>query len=280
MRSNTTSAMAKTAILSSIMFTSPRSAQSGQVGIIIILIMVVLLTFGISLASRSTREIALSQQEEESNRVFNAAEAGVEQALSTSLNFTGDVYQPAPSVVPGSNASVDYSIRKQYTLNSRILEGTTVVVQLNDGAGNSAGTVNIDWSKDSNCGAPGRKPASLSVSVYGITGGVSTARHFTYAACNRNDSIPVAGGGQNGYFKRASVPTQGTDILMRIKPVYNDTELNVSATGNLPVQLYDIRSEATNQNGNETRAIQVKRTRAAAPSILDFAVLSGADLNK
>src|SRR6185369_1704811 len=97
---------------------TPRTTQSGQIGIIIILIMVVLLTVGLSLASRSTREVRLSQQEVESNRVFNVAEAGIEQALSSDFSFQGEEYHPSPTSVPGTNATVDYNIRKNHILET------------------------------------------------------------------------------------------------------------------------------------------------------------------
>jgi hypothetical protein len=53
----------------------------GQAILIIILVMAVVLTIGLSIASRSTTDIKISQQTEESARAFSAAEAGVESAL-------------------------------------------------------------------------------------------------------------------------------------------------------------------------------------------------------
>ena len=258
-----------------------RQSQSGQVGIIIILIMVVLLTFGLSIASRSTREVALSQQEEESNRVFNAAEAGVERALATDLNFQGEEFSSEGTIIPGTDSNLDYNIRKNRILETRLIEGTTAMVQMQDDINPLPGEIYIDWARDTDCNAV-KKPATLIVSVYNaaVDPNAPSVRHLSFAACNRNDSIGVAGNGSNGYFKRATVDTQEGDQFMRIKTVYNDTYLRVSGSSTLPTQAYDIRSEATSTLGQEARSVEVKRTLSVAPSVMDFALFSGTSIVK
>lgn len=255
--------------------------QSGQVGIIIILIMVVLLTFGLSIASRSTREVALSQQEEESNRVFNAAEAGVERALATDLNFQGESFDSGATNIPGTDSDLNYLITKNRVLETRLIEGATAMVQMQDNTNALPSRVYIDWSRATDCNSATDKPASLIVSVYNVSASTSaTVRHLAYAGCNRNDDIPLGASGQNGYYRRADIATQPGDQFMRIKTVYNNTYLRVSGSTQLPTQAYDIRSEATSQLGNEARTVEVKRTLSVAPSVMDFALFSGTTLTK
>lgn len=243
--------------------------------------MVVLLTFGLSIASRSTREVALSQQEEESNRVFNAAEAGVERALATDLDFQGEEFSSEGTIIPGTDSNLDYNIRKSRILETRLIEGTTAMVQMQDAVNPLPGQIYIDWSKETDCGAT-EKPASLIVSIYNTAAGTESAsvRHLTFAGCNRNDDIPVAASGQNGYYRRATIPTLTNDQFMRIKAVYNDTHVRVSGSSTLPTQAYDIRSEATSTLGQEARTVEVKRTLSVAPSVMDFALFSGTSLVK
>ena len=62
-----------------------RSREAGQAGLIVMLVMVVLLTLGVSIATRSTQDVTQSRQEEETSRVFDAAEAGIEEALAGAL---------------------------------------------------------------------------------------------------------------------------------------------------------------------------------------------------
>lgn len=56
--------------------------NSGQVLLIILLIMAVVLTVGLSVVSRSITDIRISQEQEESARVFFVAEAGIESLLA------------------------------------------------------------------------------------------------------------------------------------------------------------------------------------------------------
>lgn len=55
--------------------------NSGQALLIILLVMAVALTIGLSVIARSITDIAISQKEEEAARAFSTAEAGIEQAL-------------------------------------------------------------------------------------------------------------------------------------------------------------------------------------------------------
>ena len=52
-------------------------SQSGQIAVIVFLIMAILLVVGLSLATRTSQEIELAGQQEDTTRVFNAAETGV-----------------------------------------------------------------------------------------------------------------------------------------------------------------------------------------------------------
>src|SRR3989344_5332777 len=55
--------------------------NSGQVLLLVLLSMVTVLTISLSIAARSTVEVATTSYEEDASRAFSAAEAGVEQAL-------------------------------------------------------------------------------------------------------------------------------------------------------------------------------------------------------
>ena len=230
---------------------------------------------------RNGIQSALSQQEEESNRVFNAAEAGVERALATDLSFTGESFNSGNTTIAGTDSNLNYNITKNRVLESRLIEGTTAMVQLQDSATTLPGSIYVDWSIATDCNSATDKPSTIIVSVYSVTTSVSAdVRHYSFAGCNRNDSIPMGATGQNGYFRRATITTQAGDQFMRVKTVYNNTYLRVGGSTALPTQAYDIRSAATSQLGTEARTVQVKRTLSAAPSVMDFALFSGTTLVK
>lgn len=82
--------------------------QDGQVIIILVLIMLVVLAVGLSIAQRSTTNVAISTVTENTSRAFAAAEAGVERALlnnSVSNNCIGFFISP-PEFGNGSEARV------------------------------------------------------------------------------------------------------------------------------------------------------------------------------
>lgn len=58
-----------------------RRYQSGQILLVVVLIMVVALTVGLALAARMVTELRLSKQNEESQRAFQAAESGIQQTI-------------------------------------------------------------------------------------------------------------------------------------------------------------------------------------------------------
>ena len=244
--------------------------QSGQAGLIILLLTVVVLTVGISVASRSTTDVKLSRQEEESNRAYNAAEAGVEQALSQNLNFPGEIYSGTTSV--DSNINVNYSIQKINILETRLFQGLSAQADVT-GVGAGQG-ITIQWAKEPNCAA---NPSALLFTIFRRSGGNITARNGAITPCNRGDGYTLVGAvGTNGYLRQATIPLGSGDIFVRIKPVYNDTHIRVSGSGwNLPTQYYKVRSVADNQQGDESRAVEVNRTKPVAPSLFDYVVFSG-----
>lgn len=70
---------------------SPAGGQGGQVLLIVVLTMVVSLTIALSVASRSIVGLRTTTEEENSQRAFSAAEAGVEQVLKTGVNIGSEL---------------------------------------------------------------------------------------------------------------------------------------------------------------------------------------------
>ena len=266
-----------------------RKNQSGQVGIIIILIMIVLLTIGLSLASQTTKEVVLSNQEDESTRVFNAAEAGVEQALNTNLTSQSQSLITGTANVVGSNSTVNYSIQKVTGLETRVPQGGTAMIKLADpGTAPAVTGIALNWSKEQPCS---QTPATLLIEIFSYdptTNPKTTVRYQVLAPCDYGDgnapnTIINPTGTNNGYYTSYNLSVGAKDTLVRIKPFYNDTNISVIGVGGtLPVQSYLIQSTAANQlgTGNETRSVQVNRTLSMAPSIMDYVLFSGTTIIK
>jgi hypothetical protein len=244
-----------------------RSSKVGQAGLIIMLVMVVLLTLGISIASRSTLDVSQSTQEAETSRVFDAAEAGIERALNTdvALTYTAEDFQVDDLV--GS-----YTVSEINELEVSLDESQVVAVNT-DGF---SGDVLIEWSKVSNCSED--NPASIVVSVFDSTTGL--VRRYAYAGCDHGDEFLAPNDSASSpYVYATTVTVTNDEDLIRVRPLYNETWLRATAL-NLPVQYHQISSKASNEVSGETRAIQVDRTIPTAPTIFDYVLFSGSTITK
>jgi len=255
-----------------------RDSQSGQIAVIVLLLMVVMLTIGLSLASRTTEELFLSNQGSESARVFNAAESGVEEALSTNIESISGNITSTPMTIGDSN--VQYTVTPDYVIETKLQEGQSLLVNVNRNSGN----VRINWwdknSGYSSCGTD--DPASLIITSYYNDGGVTKARFHPVGQCG-DGYIGVSSSGYDNYRYRyllnlGDLATLTTKFI-RIKAVYNDTTIRVQGEAfNLPAQFHTIRSTATNNQGDETRIVEVKRTLSTAPSFMEFALYTPGQL--
>jgi hypothetical protein len=238
----------------------------------------VLLTVGLSVAADVNRDATLSLQESESTRVFTAAEAGVEKALQQGFNFEGNVTSDTVENIEG--VDVSYDVTKVYVLETRLFQGISVSINV-EGA-SDGDEVRLDWSREDNCTS--ENPASLLVSVYNDAGGVITVRHEAVKACdetNTNGMVASNTIDNRGYRRRYDVALQDGDTVVRVKPLFNDTHIRVAGKNwTLPVQGHVIRSEAVNEDGQETRIVQVNRSLPSAPSFMDYALVSGKTIVK
>lgn len=243
-------------------------SNRGQVGIILLLITVVMLTVGISVVSRSTSDVSISNSNEQANRALDAAESDIEKALSQDLS----TYTPGTSTINGN--TVNTEIVRQRTLEAHVEQGYTVGVDL---TGVSA-AVSIQWARETGCQA-----ASLVLSVFNTNAANPPVRRYFIgpptSSCNRSDNFTAASAGSNGYTWRTSVTPLTGDYLMRIRPLYNATDVSVTGT-NMPTQAYVVRSTAQNEVSQETKAIEVNKTLPVAPAVFDYVLFSGTSITQ
>lgn len=257
-----------------------QSAQPGQVGLIILLIMVVVLAVGLSLATRSSQQAEISAQQEDTTRVFNAAEAGVEAALSDIFQHesAGDISGLSEGIesldLSGSNANINYNIAKSNILETHLKQGTSTELVLP-----AAGSISFYWAIEQNCA----DTASLLLSVYSNSAGTITARHYAVGNCSgtstRADNFIANDAGDAPYKYAYTLFTTANDQFVRVKPVYADTDIKI--VGSPAVSQFTINSQAQNTlAGQETRTFEVKRTLSTAPAFMEYALVSGSSIIK
>jgi hypothetical protein len=266
------------------------SSQSGQIAVVILLLMAVLLVLGLSLATRTSEEVFLSQQSSESARVWNAAETAAEEKLS---QLQAGNTQSFTKTYEKNNAEADVSVQPNNSLETTVDQMETVEVDLGNGGYN--GTLRIWFGKGGDCS----KYPDLLVSIYYRYSptDIRVLHHPVAAKCNDttaarttnnfNMSLThyIQGQGTSGFANLANIPIRNevgrSDFKVRIKPLYNNAELRIDSQDmTLPPQQHTITSRARNLSGDEERAVQVTRSLPTAPSILDFALYSGGSITK
>lgn len=256
--------------------------QSGQAVLMVLLVVAIALGLGLSLIAQSTTDLRITQQEQESARVFNAAEAGIENALrqistvelDTPMNFDVD------------DIPVSYVVSGQNFVEGQVAENDSAQVQLAAGNNNLV----IEWVDEDNASenpgncsgvtaVSGGTAASLLITVVTNTYQVSRYGINACALNSVNNLTDVLGAAPGQYLRRYNLTAAGPGMV-RIRPVYNTASIRVSATTSLPPQAYVINSSARADNTNESREIEVTRYEPAAPAVFDYVVFSGGDLIK
>jgi len=249
--------------------------QSGQVALIIILLMAVVGTVALSVVSRSVTDVSLSKQEENKIRAFSAAEAGIENLLNQGLANI-----PAADREKDVTGNINYHYKidevgnsSTYELDGQLLSGETTQVQLAGGT-SAPSSLRICWTGD----------ASLEISVFSFPGGnYQVTRTAVKAITGGASGIDFTPGdsvgspcGSKTYLSETSVSLTQDAQFVRIKALYNNTDLAIQADVNLPVQAYKVKVDAVQEEN--TAALEVTQTIPAAPGIFDYTLWSGSSL--
>lgn len=268
--------------------------QSGQAIIIILLILAVGLTIGLSIISRSITDIRISQQEEESARAFSVAEAGIEESLKAGAatdviieGITAEVSETAQ----GGGPTFDFG-------GGKFEEGdiqTVWLIEHSDGelvppSFPENGTIAVCWGE-------GTTPAIEVTIIYEFGGSFRVARgaYDRDAAIRGNEfDAPEAAVNANRCgdldFEKdialgpggLGIPGGSTLYAMRLKLLYNDSPqpLQVWGSSPFPSQGKCFVSRATVKESGITRKVQQCQFHKAPPGIFDYVLFSEGDLTK
>ncbi len=260
--------------------------QQGQTVEIILLVMVVVLTIGLSITARSITDLRLASTTEQSARAFSAAEAGIEEALRRGLSTQPSGSNPSF----GSGASYTYSVSPLggagYVPDKPIQQDTVIQLNLNmTGVSNPATALNLYWVDKSNS-AEITNPASLEITFVSGTGSDTLEKYAYNVDVGRGNGFapPVAfdqSYGGKTYRARVSLNIPANPQIMRIRPLYNNASLAVESQPsgkNLPTQSYKVTSIGT--AGGATRKIEVTQSISAMPAIFDYVLFSSQSITK
>ncbi len=252
----------------------------GQMLLVVVLTMIVALTVGLSVVSRTVTSLRISRQNEESQRAFEAAEAGVEQVLQ--------------SQTEGSN--LQFSNNAKYTTTASDLAGSGFLLNGGDTIDQDSGidiwlatypnytspltgNITIYWSTSnqscSNSSGPNVVPA---LEVVVLSGAVNTPtfNKYVYDPCGRipNALSNGSGGTIDGEaFSYAAVIPVSSGLIAKAIPIYNSTEMGISSTVALPNQGKLI--ESTGQSGDTVRKVRYFASHPQVPlEIFPYSIIS------
>lgn len=243
-----------------------RGAQSGQVGLVVLLIGAVLLTVGIGVASQSVLESKTARQETESSQTFNYTEQGIEALLGRNLSTSEGTFEDLGVTLEGYTGT--YQVVAQPGLNTIVLSGHSTEVKLKLPPA-TTDRLKIEWLSS----PPAVAEPSIIVTIIDANGSVVRYAYDPPGENTRSfdrDSVTQADGTYSVF-----VPYGSNSALARIKVVYGNAVVRVAGENTqLPEQSYLITATGTKGSG-ETRTIQVNRGLAAVPSIFDYALFAG-----
>lgn len=268
----------------------PGNNERGQILLVVVLVMVVAATVGLSLASRSVVNTKTTVDEQDSQKAFSAAEAGVEQALQTQSGNT--TKQPL-----GNNAFItNVSIGQLGGTNSFLMNNGQVVHQDDGGdvwlAAYNADpsqitpvnmTIQVYWGDSSSysCTSSTNK-AALEVMVLTEPGGAGTTpqiAHYAYDGCSRSNNFTAPDPTVNNYNFGTVTLKQGVSLAIsnglyaRVVPLYSDAIIGVRATGgSFPSQGKIITS--TGAAGVTQRKVSYFQSYASVPTEFFYTLFS------
>ncbi len=269
--------------------------QDGQTLLVVIIVMVVVLTVGLSLASRNVVNLKTTTEQQNSQKALSAAEAGIEQALVGNV-----VNNQNLGTATISNVTIQTTGGKSFLLNNGSYinqdDGQDIwLTAYNTNPQNLYqppfwnGTLTLYWGASSDvCSkntdiSPNTMAAleiiiisstnnstfvpTLDRTVYDPCSARATFNHFNLA--NTNTSVTING----------VTPAYATDplnfthgVILRIIPLYANTVIGVVGNTNLPVQGKIITS--TGAAGSTQRTISYYQQNDSVPSEFYYSIFS------
>ena len=244
--------------------------DSGQIALMLVLIMTVIGTAAISLAGRTVVETRVQEVNVDSSQAMLAAESGLERALAPTPVLSGTVGTNATFNVTDQTTGTSYAIVGPFA-NGEIWE-----INLSG----FSGQLNLYWdSAPTSGGARG-----VYVSGVHSTGILDNA--YAPSGFGNGFTTPDTGsyslGGRNFTYRRLAVPYTAGSTVMRVMMLGGDTILGFQAgTGTLTAQVRQLTSVGTVARGNESIKQGLgyyESVTDQVPGVFDFALYSGGDI--
>lgn len=218
--------------------------EKGQILLIVVLVMVVTLTIGLSIVAKTITNIKNTTDEENSQRAFSAAEAGIEQSMNNNTASSG---------MFNNNATYTTTITSlsgvEFLLNNGadILKDESADIWLSTYPKYTdpwSGNLTIYWGSSSDvCDTSEDKNTMAALEILLISGTKDTPKitHYAWDPCsdrssktkddsNHFDQIAASSGNVSGkQFGYSNIITVNSGLIARVIPLYSKTKVGLKA---------------------------------------------------
>lgn len=256
-----------------------KNRDSGQVALILVLIMTVIGSAAVALSGRTTVETRVQEISIDSSQAQIAAESGLEQALRNAPTgpLAGDLnsntrFKVGDTVLPAENS-----------IYKGIKRGETVEIYL---AGATATSVNVHWTPTGD--DPSFVNRGLFVTDVRPTGLIDYAFDTQGVAGSGFVDVAEGSGSSYGFEYSANVPINPTTTALRVTALGGDIDVGFTpVAGSIPNQLRDKPSVGTVTYGVGPDEEKVQygmdlriSINGEVPEVFEYALFSGQSISQ
>ncbi|OGG01839.1 hypothetical protein A2Z33_01135 [Candidatus Gottesmanbacteria bacterium RBG_16_52_11] len=269
--------------------------QSGQVVLITLLVLSVATTIALAMAGRTTTDVKISTQVEESSRAFSAAEAGIEEGLRTGAGTGGSAVSIGDPNVTYEVAVNEMLPTSTFVYPSMTDEGDTATLWLTDPSGPTLPTSgDYNWHIIRLCFGNATAPLpAMVVAVYYYESGTYKVARMAFdpdgarAAGNNFTSIAATpgdcgtGNPNITHYRNLdltlpasfNLPSATAALMLRFKPLYNSAQIAVVGQNGemIPKQGNVIESCGTMAN-SVTRCLNTQQRFRTPSGLFDYVI--------
>lgn len=247
--------------------------SSGQVLLIVVVTMIVALTAGLTIASRTITNLKLSKQNEESQKAFQAASAGIEKFLNaaTGSEGSGELDEASFQTTVLTQDSDEYLLNNGAAIDQD--RGMDIWLSTHPDFSNQFdGTFTLHFGSaigndTQDCAVTSGRNVMPALEIVILTGTVTnpSVAKYVYDPCdarraannfNAGTSTSVNIGGINLSNGTGAISvTNG--LIARVIPLYNSAVIGINwaPSGGLPIPIQGKLLESTGKSGETQRRI-------------------------
>lgn len=250
-----------------------KKSEQGQALLIVVLVMVVALTVGLSIASKSITSLRSSTEEANSQKALAAAEAGVEQAIKNNLSIANGSFSNNTTY----STSVTQVLGSSFLLNggNPILQDDGIDLWLSTYSTDQAqlysnpwsGNLTIHWGNS----ATGCSNAAIEIAVISGTRAAPILTRYAFDPCQTRSSVNSFNfvtstnntvSGKTFYYQTTVAVSSG--LIARIIPFYANSPM--AATGSVALPSQGTTIVSTGKAGGTERKVNVFQGYPEVPS--------------